>query len=72
VTSGTKKGKEVNPFLSYEVARGIVEETVISSERRARWRRRVKEVEPALPSWDAGVVQLLASESEGEQEMVDA
>ncbi len=62
----------MNPFLSYEVAKGIVEETRVVAERRAWWRRSVKEVEPALPSWDTGVVQLLASECEGEQEMVDA
>ncbi|MEX1126584.1 MAG: hypothetical protein WD895_02170 [Acidimicrobiia bacterium] len=62
----------MHPFMSYEVARGIVEERRAISERRSRWRRVEREEAPPLPSWDAEVIQLLARDNEGEQEKVGA
>jgi len=62
----------VHPFLNYEVAKGIVEDKRAAAERRRRWRRREDEVVPPSPSWDAEVIQLLAMDSNGEQERVGA
>jgi hypothetical protein len=73
VTETHREGKrEVHPFISYEVAKGIVEEMRVVSERRYRWRRTENEVVPSPPSWDDGVTDLLARDSAGEQEKVDA
>jgi hypothetical protein len=53
------------------MAKGIVEEAVVAAERRNRWRRAAKEVASSLPSWDAGMIQLMTTD-QGEHEMVDA
>jgi hypothetical protein len=67
-----EKGREVHPFISYEVAKGMVEEMRAVSEQRNRWRRIQNEVVATPPSWDLGVIELLATESAGEQEKVGA
>jgi len=61
----------VHPFISYEMAKGIVEETLVAAERRNRWRRAEKEIPSSPPTWDAGMIQLMTTD-QGEHEMVDA
>ncbi len=58
--------------MSYEVAKGIVEEMRSTAERRSWWRRAAKEEATSLPSWDAGVIELVAEGCEENQEMVGA
>lgn len=48
----------MHPFMDYQVALGIVEETLKVSERRWRWRRRETDDPLALPSWDDGLAEL--------------
>ena len=62
----------MHPFLSYEVAKDIVEEMRVMSERKLRWRRSQNEASPPAPSWDAAAIRLLAGDIEAQQEKVDA
>jgi hypothetical protein len=72
LTEVKEKGIEVHPFLSYEIAKGMVEEVRAISERRIRWRRTEPDETSPLPSWDAAVIRLTSRDSEGEQEKVGA
>jgi len=58
--------------MSYEVAKGIVEERRSAAEHRSWWRRAPKEHSTPLPSWDAGVIELVAERCEEKQEMIGA
>jgi hypothetical protein len=51
-----REGKKMSPFMSYEVAKGIVEDMRSAAERRRWWRRAEKEEVRPLPSWDAEVM----------------
>lgn len=67
-----REGRKVSPFMSYEVAKGIVEEMRLTAERRRWWRRNEKEEATPLPSWDTGVIELVVDGCEDKQEMVGA
>jgi hypothetical protein len=58
--------------MSYEVAKGIVEEMRVTAERRGWWRRIEKEEATPLPSWNTGMIELVAESCEDKQEMVGA
>ncbi|HLF43445.1 MAG TPA: hypothetical protein VJA46_07955 [Acidimicrobiia bacterium] len=62
----------MHPFISYEIAKGMVEEMRAISEKRYWSRRAKREVESSPPSWDADVIQLMVRDNEGEQEKVGA
>ena len=62
----------MHPFLSYEMAKGIVEEMLVVSEKRSRWRRGQEEVVAPALSWDGAVIQLMATDAAGDQERVGA
>jgi hypothetical protein len=67
-----RERRKVSPFMSYEVAKGIVEEMRLTAERRRWWSRTEKEIAAPLRSWDIGVIELVAESCEDEQEMVGA
>lgn len=62
----------MHPFVSYEIAKGIVEEMLTVSEQRNRWRRAQNEVVASPPSWDVGAIEMMVTETAGEQEKVGA
>jgi hypothetical protein len=62
----------VHPFLSYEVAKGIVRDVDVTSERRRRWRRDENQALKPVPSWDTEATRLLLVDSREEQERVGA
>jgi hypothetical protein len=62
----------MHPFVSYEMAKGIVEEMRAVSAKRNRWRRIQEEVVAPTPSWDVAVMELMTTDAAGEQERVGA
>jgi hypothetical protein len=62
----------MHPFLSYEIAKGIVEEMRAVSEQRNRWRRVQEEGVAPAPTWDSAVRELMTIDAAGEQERVGA
>jgi len=58
----------MHPFLSYEMAKGIVEEKRVGSEQRSRWRRIQEDVAASALSWDRAVIELMATDAAGDQE----
>jgi hypothetical protein len=67
-----EKGKGVHPFVSYEMAKDIVEEMLANSKQRNRWRRVPEKVVAPAPSWDVAVRELMTTDAAGEQERVGA
>ena len=62
----------MHPFLSYEMAKGIVDEMRVVSEQRSRWRRAQEDVAAPALSWDGAVIELMATDAAGDQERVGA
>ena len=62
----------MHPFVSYEIAKGIVEEMRAVSEQRNRWRRVQDVTVTPAPSWDLAAQELLITDAAGEQERVGA